>query len=297
MSKILAYCPTYSPNQEATNHYPRSYERMTNIAIEKRINSLGTNSREKPFIYFDAIDSVCNVRPDIKLVVADARSTDSIREELKKHHAASDETYILALYQEKLSQWKLLNDVWKRFSSEETEFLVYTSSDILWGPDWIAEAEKEFAKDPTLQIIFPCVNNGDPNLPCQVVPSARDMDMIEPPYQHAARAPCLNSYAFIMRREFLDTYGGYMTAYRNCHSESFLFYQCEAMGGKMRLAPRCWTFHHSGVDAWAGEGGLYNYTHEHEYFDAMMDKIQIARMNGKMTVDFLKTVLYSAPTA
>ncbi len=60
----------------------------------------------------------------------------------------------------------------------------------------------------------------------------------------------------------------------------------------MRLAPRSWVFHHNGVDAWAGEGGLYNYTAEHAVFDEMMDVVQQARMDGKMTIEFLKSVLY-----
>lgn len=292
MPKILVYCPVYSPIQEASKNSPRSYERMPNTAIEQRINAIGIKSREKPYIYFDAIDSVCNTRPDVKLVVADARSTDSIRDELKKHHAASNNSYTLALYQDKLSQWILLNDIWKRFSDKDTEFFVYTSSDVLFGPDWIAEAQKEFAKDPDLQIIFPCVNNGDPNLPCQIATGVRDIDMIEPPYQHAARAPVLNSYAWICRNSFLKTYGGYPTAYRNCFSESFLFYLCEATGGKMRLAPRAWVYHHGSVDAWTGDGGLYHYDAEKPIFDAMMDKVQAARIEGKMSVEFLKSVLY-----
>ena len=267
MSKVIAYMPTFCPNNEATFEYPRGYTRMGNVEIEKRIKGLGDHSRERPWIYFDAIDSALNVRPDVKLIVADARSTDSIREELKKHHEASGKEHILALYGEKLSQWKLLNDVWQRFKTPDTEFLVYTSSDILWGPDWIAEAEKEFSKDPELQIIFPCVSSGDPNLPCQVAPGPRDIDMLEPPYQDAARAPVLNSYAFIVRKEFLETYGGYMTVFDNCHTESFLSYQCEAMNGKIRLAPRCWVFHHNGVDIWTDpEGSTYNYFREQPTF-------------------------------
>lgn len=292
MPKILAYMPVYSPDQEASNNFPRGYERVSNIDIEKRINALSWRSREKPYIYFDAIDTICNTRPDIKLVVADARSTESIREELKKHHKVSNNAYILALYQEKLSQWVLLNDIWKRFATEDTEYFVYNSSDVLWGPDWIGEAQKEFAKNPKIQIIFPMVNVGDNNLPCQISQAAADIDPFEPPYQPAARAPCLNSYAFIMRREFLNTYGGYMTLWRNCHTESFLSYQCEAMGGKIVLAPRCWVYHHGSVDAWSGEGGLYNYTAEHDTFDAVMDKVQYARIKNEMTVDFLKSVLY-----
>lgn len=292
MSKIIAYMPTFCPNNEATHQYPRPYERMSNVEIEQRINALGSNSRERPYVYFDAIDTVLNTRPDVKLIVADARSTESIRAGLRKHNEASNGAYALAFYEEKLSQWLLLNDIWKRFATEETEYFVYTSSDILFGPDWIAEAIKEFEKDPALQIVFPCVQSGDPNLPCQVAPGARDLDMIEPPYQHAARAPVLNSYAWICRTEFLKTYGGYPTIYDNCFSESYIYYMCEAMGGKMRLAPRSWCFHHSGVDAWTGEGGMYNYIREKPIFDKMMDEVQTARMNGKMDINFLKGILY-----
>ena len=284
--------PVYSPNQEASHQNTRPYSRMSNADIEKRMNNIGDGSREKPWVYMDAIDTVLNVRPDIKLVVADARSTESIREELKKHSDAGGGKYTLAFYPEKMSQWILLNDVWKRFGSSNTEYFVYTSSDILWGPDWIAEAVREFEKDPTLQIIFPCVQSGDPNLPSQIAPGARDMDMFEPPYQHAARAPVMNAYAMIFRIDFLKTYDGYPTIFRNCFTESFLFYLCEAMGGKIRLMPRGWCYHANGIDAWRDETGYYGYDSEKEAFERIMTEVQEARMEGKMTPEFLKKVLY-----
>lgn len=291
MTRILAYMPTYSPYAEATFINPRPYTRQSNIQIDKRFHSLGNGCREKPWVYMDAIDSVLNTRPDMHLVVADARSTDSIRDELIKHHQAAEGRYSLSLYTDRMSQWKVFNNLWKNHAAEDTEYFVYTSSDIFWGPDWVAEAIKEFEKDPALQIIFPCVQSGDPNLPAQIAPGPRDLDLIEAPYQHAARAPVINAYAMIFRNSFLKAYGGYPDIFRNCFSESFLFYMCEAMGGKLRLMPRGWCFHLNAVDAWKDSGGLYNYDAEFDKFQSLMTHVQKTRMEGEMTIEFLKRTL------
>ena len=179
MAEILAFLPTYSPDTEATNVFPRPYERQTQEQIAGRINALLSHSREKPWVYMDVIDSVLNTNPDIDLVVADARSTDSIRTELHKHQVVSGK-YSLALYPEKMSQWAVFNDVWKRHATEETKYFVYTSSDIIFTHDWIAEAVKEFEKYPALMIVFPTVSSGDPAMPLQVATGPMDMDLIDP---------------------------------------------------------------------------------------------------------------------
>ena len=87
-----------------------------------------------------------------------------------------------------------------------------------------------------------------------------------------------------------------MTVFRNCFTESFLNYQCEAMGGKMRLMPRGWVFHHNAVDAWTGDGGSYNYLGERHVFDRVIDKLHVARIEGRMSVEFLKDLLYEPST-
>lgn len=294
MPEILAYMPTFSPATEATSNNRRPYERLPQHEIVKRINELQIMSREKPWLYMDCIDSILNTRPDIELVVADARSTDSIRDEMHKHYVAGGGKYHLGLYPEKLSQWEVFNDVMHRHMTDETKYVVYTSSDIVWGMDWVGEAVKEFERDAALMIIFPTVSSGDFEfLPCQVRPGPVDEPLMDPPYQDAARAPVLNAYAMIFRADFFRAYGGYMTAYRNCFTESFLYYQCEAMGWKMRLMPRGWLFHHNAGDAWASsEGGHYHYLAEKPKFDVMMDAVQVARVEGRMTHAFLREVLY-----
>lgn len=298
MTRILAYLPTYAPNvTEAEESCDRPIARLTTEAIAMRINTHGAKSRGRPWVYMDCIDSVINMRPDIELVVGDAKSSDLVREGLSAHHKATG-GYHLAYYPEKMSQWALFNDILARHATADTEYMVYTSSDIVWCMDWIAEALREFDKDPTLQIIFPCVNAGDPSIPIQLAPGPRDIGLIDPADHMdcigmaAARAPCLNAYAFIMRMDFLKTYGGYQTIWLNCFSESFLYYQCLAMGGKLRLSPKMWAYHHSGVDVWVDEGGFYNYIREKPKFDETMDRVQEARAKGEMTIDFLKSVLY-----
>lgn len=293
MSEILCYMPTYSPATEASADFARPYTRLTNREIAMRINELQSCSRTKPWVYMDVIDSVLNVRPDMDLVVADARSTDSMRMELLRHQAASGK-HDLALYPEKASQWTVLNDVLKRHRTPETRFLVYTSSDIVWTMDWVEEALKEFAADPALMIVFPRVSSGDAAfLPCQIARGPEDLDLVDPPYQDAARAPVLNAYAMIFRVEFLDAYGGYPTVFRNCFTESFLHMMCEAIGGKMRLMPRGFCFHHNAVDMWTGEGGYYHYTAEKDKFDRLMDGVDTARAQGRLTKEFLKEMLYA----
>lgn len=299
MSEILCYMPTYSPNTEASPDWSRPYTRLKQEEIAGRINGLMVHSRTKPWVYMDVIDSVMNIRPDMELVVADGRSTDSVRAELQKHQEATGD-YYLALHSKKMSQWALFNDVYYRHAKEDTKYFVYTSSDIIWTMDWVAEAIKEFDKDPSLMIIFPRVSSGDPTLPVQVASGPEDLDLLDPAGymdcegMKAARAPCLNMYAAIFRMDFLKAYGGYMTAYANCFSESFLYYQCEAMGGKMRLMPRGWCYHHSSLDihGFDTEAGGYNYFLERPKFGPMMDEVQNTRSAGLMSVDYLRSVLY-----
>ena len=293
MTKIVAYMPTYSPESEASNKFPRPYTRLDNQSVFLRTHN--PDARVKPALYMDCIDSILNIRPDIRLVVADAKSTDSIREGLIRHHKESalpdNPTYILSLYPEKESQWKVFNDIFKNDCDAETEYFVYTSSDIIWTMDWINEAIKEFDKDPKLQIIFPCFSRGDGNLPCQIAPSPRDIDLIVPPYLDAARAPVLNMYACIFRISFLETYGGYPDVFRNCYSESFLHSLCEAVGGYMRVMPRGWVFHYGSGDIWGGKSPYY-YFEEKSKFGAIMDDLEMARAMGAATPNYMKKLLY-----
>lgn len=297
MTRILAYCPTYAPDAGVEDGCGRPLLRLTNQQIADRINTLGARSRGRPYVYMDAIDSVINTRPDVELVVGDARSSDIVREGMTVHHRNSG-GYELAFYPEKMSQWVVFNDILARHAKEDTEYFIYTSSDIIWAMDWVAEALLEFEKDPTLQILFPCVQSGDVAIPIQLAQGPRDLPLIDPADHMdcigmaAARAPCLNMYVAIFRMDFLKTFGGYMDAYLNCFSESYLYYQCEAMGGKMRVLPCGWCYHHNGVDVWVSEKGFYGYTAEKPVFDSMMDKVLEARSAGKMDVAFLKDILY-----
>ena len=299
MTKILAFMPTYAPDAKDEDSYGRLAERMTTDKIAERTNLLAHRSRKRPWVYMDCIDSICNMRPDIELVVADAKSSDPVRKWLIEHHKNSG-VYELALYPQKMSQWVLMNDILKRYAKEDTQYVVYTSSDIIWyGSDWVGEAIKEFERDPNLQILFPFVNSGDAALPIQISEGPKDEELIDPadhmdcPGMAAARAPCLNAYAIIFRADFFKKYGGYPTAYRNCFTESFLYYMAEAMGGKMRLMPRGWVYHHNGIDVWIGEGGFYHYSAEKPVFDKMMNEVQLARTENRMTPEFLKGLLYA----
>lgn len=297
MTKILAFLPTYAPHAGEEDQCARPLTRLSSEEIATRINVLGRKSRGRPALYMDCIDSIINTRPDIELVVADARSAEHIRMGLGFHHGNSG-GYELAFYPEELSQWLVFNDIMARHIKEDTQYVVYTSSDIIWAMDWVAEAEKEFDKDPSLMILFPTVNSGDPAMPLQLAPKPMDKDLIDPADHmdsigvEAARAPCLNMYAAIFRVEFFKEYGGYQTLWRNCFSESFLYYLCEAMGGKMRLMPRGWCYHHNAGDMWKGEGGLYNYSAEKPTFDKVMDQVQYMRAMGMMTKEFLKETLW-----
>lgn len=282
--------PTYSPDNEADINYPRSYVRQTNDEIQLRIDS--DKGRLKPWMYMDSIDSILNTRPDVKLIVADGMSTQSIRHHMQKHHLANDAAYDFAMYPEKMSQWILFNDVLKLYATEETKYFVYTSSDVIWQMDWVGEAIKEFEKNPKLQILFPCVNKGDQNLPCQVSPGPRDLDPIFPPYQDHARAPVINAYAMIFRMDFLRTYGGYPTLYRNCFTESFLHYMCEAMGGEMKLMPRGHVFHYGEGDKWVTPGSAYYYTEEKLIFQEVMNNVLMHKALNRMDVNYLKNKLY-----
>jgi GT2 family glycosyltransferase len=289
--------PTYAPDAAEEPSNGRPPDRLTLQQISDRINTLGEGSRTRPYVYMDAIDSIIGSRPDIQLVVGDAKSSDIVRSTLARHHKNAG-GYELCFYPDKMSQWELMNDILRRYAAGDTRYIVYTSSDIIWPMDWVAEAVKEFEKDPKLQILFPTVNRGDMAIPIQVAAGPDNRDLIDPAdYMDcvgmaAARAPCLNAYAIIFRYDFFLEYGGYMDLFRNCFTESFLYYMAEAMGGKMRLCPRAWVYHHNGVDVWIGEGGFYHYTAEKPVFDKLMDEVQEARNNGKMTVDFLKRKLY-----
>lgn len=283
--------PTYSPHVEADMSEVRPYERLTQEQIADRIAS--GSGRKKPWLYMDAADSVMNVRPDIKLVVADGRSTESMRTHMRKHHAASADAYNLVFYQEKMSQWIIFNDVMEKFCGPETKYFIYTSSDVIWQMDWVAEAIKEFEKNPKYHILFPCVNRGDPNLPCQVAPGPRDLDPVLPPYQEVGKAPVLNAYAIIFRMDFLRTYGGYPTLFRNCFTESFLAYMCQAAGGEMRLLPRGWCYHYGTMDLWSTPAGsCYHYTEEKMLFQDIMNQVLMRKAMGVMTVEYLKNTLY-----
>lgn len=299
MKEILAFLPTYAPDAGNEPSYGRPYTRLKQRQIADRINEMGIKSRARPWLYMDSIDSIVNTRPDIELIVADARSSEIIRDGLSLHNKSAG-GYSLAFYPDKLSQWVVFNDILSRHATMHTKYFVYTSSDIIWAMDWIAEAVAEFDKDPSLMIIFPTVNAGDPAMPLQVAPGPYDAELIDPADHmnsigvKAARAPCLNMYLAIFRMEFLREYGGYMDIWRNCFSESFLYYLCEAMGGKMRLMPKGWAYHHNGADSWGigTEAGQYNYHAEKPVFDAIMDKVQEARKTNTMTREFLKEVLW-----
>ena len=279
--------PTYSPDAGHEDSCGRPLIRLTHQLIADRINMLGPKSRARPYLYMDAIDSIINVRPDIDLVVADARSSDIVRESLAIHHKQSG-GYELAFYPDKLSQWTVFNDVLSR------------SSDIIWAMDWVSEAIKEFDKDPSLQIIFPTVNSGDAALPVQLAKGPMEIGLIDPADHinclgmEAARAPCLNAYAIIFRIDFLKQYGGYPDIFRNCFTESFLYFMCEAMGGKMRLCPRAWCYHHNGGDIWGvgSEVGGYNYLAEKHIFDRIMNVVQQARETKTDSPEFYRKLLY-----
>lgn len=276
-------------------NWPRPYRGLSNEEIAQRIES--DHGRKKPWVYMDAIDSILNIRPDIELVVADGRSTESMRTQMLKHHQESNANYTLLCYPDKMSQWIIFNDVIDRYVKSDTKYFVYTSSDIIWQMDWVEEAIKEFDKNPKLQILFPCVNNGDGNLPCQVASGPRDLDPIKPPYQEEAKAPVLNAYAMIFRMDFLRAFGGYPTVFRNCYSESFLHYMCLAVGGEQRLLPRGWCHHYGTVDIWQENGSFYYFNEEGMQFQEIMNKVQMAHGMGLLTVDFLKNILYKKRTS
>lgn len=303
MKQILAYMPTFAPNAGDEPSHGRPASRLTMEQIGERINTLGHKSRARPYMYMDSIDSIINQCPEADLIVADAKSSDIIRSNLALHHRQAS-GYHLAFYPDKLSQWVVFNDILARHATEHTKYMVYTSSDIIWAMDWVAEAIKEFDADPALQVIFPTVNSGDPAMPLQLAPGPYDAELIDPADHmnsigvKAARAPCLNMYAAIFRIDFLKFYGGYPDIFRNCFSESFLYYLCEAMGGKMRLMPRGFCYHHNAGDAHGigTEAGLYNYNAEKPLFDEIMDKVQYAREMNIMDADLLKELLWKKST-
>lgn len=279
--------PTYSPFTEANTNRP--FTRLSQRKISDRLDT--PSGRIKPGVYFDAIDSILNIRPDIKLVVADGRSTDSIRTELVRHNAANL-NYDLKLYPDRTSQWLLFNDIFENFAKPETKYFIYTSSDVIWQMDWVAEAIKEFERNPKLQILFPTVNNGDGNIPFQVATGPRDEDPSKPPYDQYGKAPVLNAYVMIFRMDFLRTYGGYPTIFRNCFTESFLWYLCEAVKGEMCLLPRGWCYHWGTVDIWQHNGSHYYFNEERWLFDEIMTKVQMAHGAGLLTPQYLKKLLW-----
>lgn len=290
MSEIICYMPIYGPTTEANFNWQRPYSRATNQQIADRIAS--DKGRIKPTMYMDSIDSILNIRSDIKLVVGDGRVSDSVRSEMKKHHLASDSAYDIMMYDDPQSQWKIFNDIFNIYATDEAKYFIYSSSDVIWQMDWVEEAIKEFEKNAKLQILFPCVTNGDPNLPCQIASGPRDLDPVSPPYQTAARAPVLNAYVMIFRMDFLRTYGGYPTIFRNCFTESFLAYMCEAMGGEMRIMPRGHVFHYGEGDKWTTPGSAYYYTEEKLDFQGVMDNVLMNKAMRTMTVNYLKNKLY-----
>lgn len=285
MSKIVCYVPTYSPFTEAEEG--RTASRLTQDDIAIRLKD--QKSRRKPGLYFDAIDSILNVRPDIKLVVADGRSTESIRDGLTLHHTL-DPHYELKLYPERMSQWKIFNDIYEKY--KDYDYFIYSSSDVIWTMDWVSEAIKEFEKNPKLQILFPLVSEGDGNIPCQVAKAPRNQDPIKPPYDSYGKAPVLNAYAMIFRMDFLRKYVGYPNVFRNCFTESFLFYLCEAVGGEMRLLPRGWVWHWGLGDKWGENGSFYHFDEEHALFHSIMGNVQMAYGAGMLTPEYLKKLLW-----
>ncbi len=307
MTQIVAYLPTYSPFTDAAPLL-RPYTRLSQEEISKHLQAQERHIwMAKPSMYMDAIDSVRNIRPDIRLVVGDGRSTDSIRSEMWKHFHQSDlpnnpdgtaagVPYEFRTYPDKMSQWLIFNDVLKSQCGPETKYFIYTSSDIIWQMDFVAEAIKEFEKNPKLQILFPTMSSGDGNANWQLATGPRDADPFVPPYQEAAKAPVCNAYVMMFRMDFLRTYGGYPTLFRNCYTESFLYYMCQAMGGEMRVLPRGHCFHWNEGDKWTENGSTYYYNQEFELFEGVMNNLQFAKGLGGLTVPFLKNLLYRKET-
>lgn len=291
MPEILCYMPTYSPFDEVDLSHPRPYRKLTQEEIAPRL-AASSVGRRKPWVYMDAIDSILNIRPDIPLIVGDGKSTESIREHLVLHWNESSPKYILEFYTDRLSQWAIFNHIIEKYSTSATKYFVYSSSDVIWQMDWVAEAIKEFEKNPKLQILYPLVNNGDSNLPCQVSPGPIDMDPMMPPYQEAAKAAVLNAYVMIIRMDFLRAYGGYPTLFRNCYTESFLPYMCRAIGSEQRLLPRGWCFHWGTVDLWQENGSAYYYNEEIGLFQDTMNAVKMAEGMRMLTPEFLKKLLY-----
>lgn len=290
MVSTICYIPIYGPTSKPNMDWPRPLTRLSNQEIKSRIESGRGN--EKPWMYLDAIDSILNIRPDIKLIVGDGRVSDSLRDIVKKHHLANGAAYDIMMYDEPQSQWKIFNDIIKTYCADDTKYFIYSSSDIIWHMDWVGEAIKAFEANPKLQILFPLVNRGDPNLPCQIANQPHDIDPILPPFQGAARAPVLNAYAMIFRMDFLRAYGGYPNVFRNCFTESFLAYMCDAVGGEMRLLPRGHVHHYGEGDKWTTPGSAYYYTEERLLFQDVMNKVLMHKAMGRMNVEFLKKTLY-----
>ncbi len=290
MSEIICYMPTYAPANES-EPLIRTYTRASDNEIASRIADKTGNRR--PTVYMDAIDSILNTRSDVFLAVGDGRSTDSIRTDLSRHHEESGGAYRLDLYPDKMSQWIIFNDILNKYATEDTKYFIYSSSDVIWQMDWVSEAIKEFERNPKVRILFPCVNSGDPNLPCQIAVGPRNLEAFSPPYQDAAKAQVLNAYVMIFRMDFLRTYGGYPTLFRNCFTESFLAYMCEAMGGEMQVLPRGWCHHYGSVDIWANDDKSYYYYNEEKFvFQGVMNQVLMYKAMELMTVQYLKKALY-----
>lgn len=291
--KILAFMPTYSPFNEASHEGRRGYERLAQPEVLSRC---GRAYSHKPWVYLDAIDSVRNIRPDIVLTVNDSRSTDSIRNHLDCHNRTPG-GYRLVLGRERRGQWDLLNEC---IDGEDFDYVVYTSSDIIWKEDWVEEAIKEFKKDSRCMIIFPTVSAGaDVDVPDQIATGVKDVDAYEVKpvgasgrevTAYARSIPCLNMYAAIFRAEFFKTYGGYPNVFRNCFTETFLPLLCKAMGGNMKVMPRGNCYHHNGVDRWQEGGTWYNFGKEQGVF---LEKIKkYMAQEERVDVGFMKELLY-----
>ncbi len=96
----------------------------------------------------------------------------------------------------------------------------------------------------------------------------------------------------IFRMDFLRTYGGYPNFFRNCFTESFLYFMCEAMGMELRLLPRGWCYHYGTGDMWSDNGSAYYYNEEKLAFDNIMNNVLMHKAMGTMNVDYFKKTLY-----
>ncbi len=286
MSRIVTYMPTYSPDDGVSSEARRPVKRLK---VPEIVGRLKKQFAYRPWAYLDAIDSILNVGGDNQLVVVDGKSTESIREVLKSHNTECYRQYELKLYPQKLSQWRIFNDVFNQYCKEDTEYFVYTSSDIIWVDNWVEKAIEEFEKFPQVQILFPTLSSACTNdTPWQMAPGAVDEDSFE-------KELC-NAYVMIFRMDFLKKYGGYPNVFRNCFTESFLYDMCREMGGEMRVFPRGWCYHHGAMDKWKmkTDQGItyYNFSNDKPRFDKIQYAIEKHKKVGTFSSDVLKELLY-----